>query len=47
METSTTKPFVQTPTATQDNGTIPTQVEAFAATQAEADTAAELPPIPL
>ena len=47
METSTTEPFVQTSTATQDDGTIPTQVEAFAATQAEADTATELPQIPL
>ena len=47
MKTSTTEPFVQTPTATQDDGTIPTQVEAFTATQAEADTATELPPISL
>ena len=47
METSTTEPSVQTPTATQDDGTIRTQVEAFAATQAEADTATELPPISL
>ncbi|KAK9992392.1 hypothetical protein SO802_027377 [Lithocarpus litseifolius] len=52
METSTNEPFVQTPTATQDNGAIPTQVEAsaatqaFAAIQAEAAAAAELPPVP-
>ena len=33
METSTDAPFVQTPVATQVDGTIPTQVEAFAATR--------------
>ena len=47
METSTIEPSVQTPIATQDDGTIPTQVEAFAASQVEADTVAVLPPIPL
>ena len=46
METSTNEPSVQTPAATQDDGVIPIQVEASAATQAEATAAAELPLIP-
>ena len=46
METSTNEPSIQTQAATQDDGAIPTQVEASAATQAEATAAAELPPVP-
>ena len=46
METSTSEPSIQTRAATQDDGAIPTQVEASAATQAEATTATELPPVP-
>ena len=46
METSTNEPSVQTPATTQDDGVIPIQVEASAATQAEATAATELPPVP-
>ena len=46
METSTNEPSVQTRATTQDDGAIPTQVEAFATTQSEAVAAAKLPPIP-
>ena len=46
METSTNAPSVQTPIATEADGDIPTQVEAFAATQAVATTTAKLPPVP-
>ena len=46
METPTNEPSVQTPAATEDDGAIPSQVEDFAATQAEAVAASELPPIP-
>ena len=45
-ETSTNESSIQTQAATQDDGAIPTQVEASAATQAEATAAAELPLIP-
>ena len=46
METSTSEPSIQTRAATQDDGAIPTQVEASAATQVEAVSTAELPPVP-
>ena len=46
METPTNEPSVQTPATTEDDGAIPTQVEDFAATQAEAVAAFELPPVP-
>uniref|UniRef100_A0A7N2MYP7 BED-type domain-containing protein n=1 Tax=Quercus lobata TaxID=97700 RepID=A0A7N2MYP7_QUELO len=46
METNTNEPSVQTPTATEDDGAIPTQVEDSAATQAEVAAASELPPVP-
>nr|XP_023884409.1 zinc finger BED domain-containing protein RICESLEEPER 3-like [Quercus suber] len=46
METPTNEPSVQTPAATENDGAIPTQVEASAATQSEAAAASELPPIP-
>ena len=46
METSTNESSVQTRATTQDDGAIPTQVEASATTQSEAAVAAKLPPIP-
>ena len=46
METSTNESSVQTRATTQDDGAIPTQVEASATTQSEAAAAAKLPPIP-
>ena len=45
METSTNEPSVQTRATTQDDGAIPTQVEASATTQSEAAAVAKLPPI--
>ena len=41
METPTNEPSIQTPAATEDDGAIPTQVEASAATQSEAAAASE------
>ena len=46
METPTNEPPIQTPSATEDDGAIPIQVEDSAATQAEAAAASELPPVP-
>ena len=45
METNTNEPSVQTPTATEDDGAISTQVKDSTATQAEAVAASELPPV--